>query len=183
MRYTLDTEFWEHGPLQPVRLISIGIVSETGKRYYAVNSDFNWKALEKAAPKHWLFDNVRPHLILDDMDAHTVEKPLYKIRTDLLKFFENDPSPEFWAYFADYDWVVFCQIFGTMMDLPKNFPMLCLDIEQKRKALGFTRDVYPAKFTPEHNALVDAMWDMQALVNLNVFERKIVERLSTGKLS
>lgn len=180
MKYTIDTEFWEHGHMQPLRLISIGIVSETGQRYYAVNQDFDWTKLSKTAPNHWLIDNVKPHLYLDDMDKAKVTKPLFRIRTDLLNLFKNDPSPEFWAYYADYDWVLFCQIFGTMLDLPKNFPMLCLDIEQKRRALGFTKDVYPEKFKPEHNALVDALWDMQALINLNVFEKKILERLSTG---
>ncbi len=38
--------------------------------------------------------------------------------------------PEFWAYYADYDWVVLCQLFGTMMDLPAHWPMFCMDIKQ-----------------------------------------------------
>ncbi len=182
MKYTIDTEFFEHGPLRPIQLISIGIVSETGKRYYAVNKDFDWEYVRKVDPKHWLFENVKPHLFLPDMDPARTSRTLREIRQDITKVFAADPSPEFWAYFADYDWVVFCQIFGTMLDLPKNFPMLCMDIEQKRKMLGFTREVYPEKFQPEHNALVDALWDMQALINLNVFEKKIIERLSTGKV-
>ncbi len=59
-----------------------------------------------------------------------------KIATEVLMFV-NPPEeikipaePEFWAYYADYDWVVFCQLFGTMMDLPKGFPMYCLDLKQ-----------------------------------------------------
>lgn len=39
-------------------------------------------------------------------------------------------QPEFYAYYADYDWVVFCSLFGTMMDLPKGFPMYCKDLKQ-----------------------------------------------------
>jgi hypothetical protein len=39
-------------------------------------------------------------------------------------------KPEFYAYFADYDWVVFCWLFGKMMDLPKGFPMYCKDLKQ-----------------------------------------------------
>ena len=38
--------------------------------------------------------------------------------------------PEFYAYYADYDWVAFCWLFGKMMDLPKGFPMYCLDLKQ-----------------------------------------------------
>jgi hypothetical protein len=49
-------------------------------------------------------------------------------------------NPEFYAYYADYDWVVFCQLFGTMMDLPKGFPMYCIDLKQTldEKATSFT---------------------------------------------
>jgi len=38
---------------------------------------------------------------------------------------------EFYAYYADYDWVVFCQLFGTMNDLPKGFPVYCIDLKQE----------------------------------------------------
>src|SRR5690606_28765976 len=30
---------------------------------------------------------------------------------------------ELYAYFADYDWIVFCNLFGRMIDLPYNMPM------------------------------------------------------------
>lgn len=36
----------------------------------------------------------------------------------------------FYGYFADYDWVVFCWLFGKMIDLPKGFPMYCKDLQQ-----------------------------------------------------
>ena len=38
---------------------------------------------------------------------------------------------QFYAHYADYDWVVFCQLFGTMMDLPKGFPMFAFDLKQE----------------------------------------------------
>lgn len=37
---------------------------------------------------------------------------------------------EFYAYFAGYDWVVFCWNFGKMIDLPDGFPMYCRDLKQ-----------------------------------------------------
>lgn len=37
----------------------------------------------------------------------------------------------FYAYYADYDWVVFCWLFGRMIDLPKGFPMYCIDLKQE----------------------------------------------------
>lgn len=38
--------------------------------------------------------------------------------------------PVFHGYYADYDWVLFCSLYGTMMDLPKGFPMYCIDLKQ-----------------------------------------------------
>lgn len=37
-----------------------------------------------------------------------------------------DP-PEFWAYFASYDWYWFCRVFGGMMNLPDFYPHLARD--------------------------------------------------------
>lgn len=39
-------------------------------------------------------------------------------------------EPEFYGYYADYDWVLFCSLFGRMIDLPKGFPMYCKDLKQ-----------------------------------------------------
>lgn len=85
------------------------------------------------------------------------------------------PNPEFYAYYADYDWVVFCWIFGRMIDLPKGFPMYCRDLKQildeKQDKLIIKHgdidivnikefDAYP-KQTNEHNALDDAKWNLE----------------------
>jgi hypothetical protein len=82
-------------------------------------------------------------------------------------------QPEFYAYYADYDWVVFCWIFGKMIDLPKGFPWYCRDLKQildeKQNELIKIHgkiDVvkikefngYP-KQTNEHNALDDAIFN------------------------
>lgn len=47
------------------------------------------------------------------------------------KFFPNKkPEPEFYGYYCDYDWVVFCSLFGKMINLPEGFPMYCKDLKQ-----------------------------------------------------
>jgi len=38
--------------------------------------------------------------------------------------------PEFYGYYADYDWVVLSQLYGKMINLPKYFPMYCRDLKQ-----------------------------------------------------
>jgi len=39
-------------------------------------------------------------------------------------------NPDFYGYYADYDWVLFCSLFGDMSKLPKGFPMYCRDLKQ-----------------------------------------------------
>jgi hypothetical protein len=71
----------------------------------------------------------------------------------------EDTKPEFWAYYADYDWVVFCQLFGNMMDLPSYFPKFCRDLKQLSVDLG--SPPHPPDPVNEHNALADAQWNKQ----------------------
>jgi hypothetical protein len=87
-------------------------------------------------------------------------------------FYEQD-HPKFYGYYADYDWVVFCSMFGTMMDLPKGFPMYCRDLKQllDDKATGrwhmshqeciekIKQDKNYPKQENEHHALADAKWN------------------------
>lgn len=79
-----------------------------------------------------------------------------QIKSELLAFM--DPAkygtPELWAYYADYDHVALCQLFGTMMDLPKGFPMYTLDLKQFCFHVGSPK--LPEQTSTEHNALEDA---------------------------
>lgn len=76
-------------------------------------------------------------------------------------------QPEFYAYYADYDWVVFCWLFGKMIDLPKGFPKYCIDLKQMLEAhnnffaIDSTEEPgYPVQEKgKEHNALEDARWN------------------------
>lgn len=70
--YCYDTEFLEDGTT--IELISIGIVCEDGREYYAVTSEAPIGRIKKEHP--WLIRNVLPHLpienrsMLDDYLAH-----------------------------------------------------------------------------------------------------------------
>lgn len=70
---------------------------------------------------------------------------------------------EFYGYYADYDWVVFCQLFGRMVDLPEGFPYYCRDLKQTMDELGLDGDWKKTNCPDpvnEHHALVDARWNM-----------------------
>lgn len=148
MKYFIDTEFSERGPNYPIELISIGIVSEFGHEFYAHSANYDIDGCND-----WVKKNVLP--------AVQNEPPmsLYSIGESIKSFIGTD-KPSFWGYYADYDWVVFCQIFGTMLDLPKGWPMYCNDIKQLCKELGYPQ--LPKQESTEHNALNDARWNKLA---------------------
>jgi len=152
MKYFLDTEFIEAGRNNPVTLISIGIVAEDGRSFYAISSEYN-----PDDANDWVKKNVLPHL--NDIvlaSTHLGRVPVATIAQGIRDFIGED-IPEFWGYYADYDWVVLCQLFGRMIDLPKGWPMFCRDIKQVATDLGNPR--LPKQNTVEHNALSDARWN------------------------
>lgn len=73
-------------------------------------------------------------------------------------------KPEFYGYYADYDWVVFCWLFGRMINLPKGFPMYCRDLKQMMDDRGLDKE-WTKKNCPksnvEHSAIEDAKWARQ----------------------
>lgn len=52
------------------------------------------------------------------------------VRDDYNQKSDYKNLPKFYAYYADYDWVAFCWLFGKMIDLPKGFPKYCVDLKQ-----------------------------------------------------
>lgn len=140
MRFFFDTEFIEDG--RTIDLISIGMVAEDGRTFYAEPAECD---LSRACP--WVRANVLPHLISD-------KTPRAEIAKQLVEFVGE--SPEIWAYYADYDWVALCQLFGRMVDLPKGWPKFCRDVKQLAVSLGNPK--LPKQNSAEHNALADAIW-------------------------
>lgn len=180
MKYFIDTEFIEgfHKPLFGKRrhfidLISIGIVCEDGREYYAISNEFNAKDADG-----WVKENVIGRL--EQKATSFYDSPrlrqnnlLYKsnkkILSEILEFFgcEYTDYPgwfapkgiEVYGYYADYDWVLFCSLFGRMIDLPKGFPMYCKDLKQMMDEKGLSKE-WKNENCPEpkdeHNALADA---------------------------
>jgi hypothetical protein len=162
LKYFIDTEFIEDG--KTIDLISIGIVAEDGREFYAENLDVD---LSKASD--WVKQNVISHLWSRQIDKSRFNAwsrdggvggllTYSLIAQEVLEF--CNPSkydkPEFWAYYADYDHVALCQLFGTMMDLPKGFPMYTRDIKQTLDELG--NPTLTKQSDNQHNALADAKW-------------------------
>jgi 3'-5' exoribonuclease-like protein len=146
MKIWFDTEFIEDG--RTIDLISIGMVREDGATFYAESAECNH---DRASP--WVKENVLVHLQGGRFDWSRDE-----IAHTIVTF--AGEKPEFWAYYADYDWVVLCQLYGTMMDLPKGWPMYCRDVKQLCDNMGNPK--LPEQSSTEHHALADAKWTKEA---------------------
>lgn len=164
--YCYDTEFLEDG--KTIELISIGIVADDGREYYAVNSDM---PVDRIWEHKWLKENVWPHLPIERNGVHptiyldkrsALVKPKWVIANEVRDFLlSGDTKPSLWADYAAYDHVVLCQLWGTMMQLPDGIPMWTHDIEQViEPLLGFEK---PHQESSEHNALADARHNMVVL--------------------
>ena len=165
----IDTEFYDRGRNHPVELISLGIASADGRTYYAVNKAFKW---HEADP--WLRENVLP--VLHDPRQKGKVTPLKSIdtiREDVVKYIGQGTSPQFWGYFADWDWLLFCGLFGGMLKVPANFPQLCLDLKQEIMRLRIPRMALQPQVTPEHNALNDAEWQLKVLEEVALREERM----------
>ncbi len=167
MKYFYDTEFIEDRTT--IDLISIGIVAEDGREYYAACRDAPWKRIFK---HDWLMANVVPHLPRYHGDArmHYTSKrnPMaldfarMKDRSTIggeVVDFLNEPAEdvELWAYYGAYDHVVLAWLWGPMSDLPSGVPMWTHELMQLWETAG--RPDKPEQPTNAHDAIADARWN------------------------
>jgi hypothetical protein len=165
VRYFYDTEFIEDG--RTIDLISIGIVADDGREYYAVNRDMPVRKIRK---NRWLMTNVVPHLPRGHVEASrhmparwlfNYSSPIVRTRETIARevwAFLREPGcdVELWADYAAYDHVVLAQLWGSMGDLPAGVPMYTHDLQQEVHRLGLTDDELPLQPETAHNALADA---------------------------
>lgn len=177
MKYFLDTEFHEYKKdgVDTIDLISIGIVDENGREFYAVSNEFDidaaWKnawlrenVLETMFNWHYSDGNLTLSVFKSLVAAGGVSRQEIAARIQAFVPTNTGVKPQFYGYYADYDWVVFCWLFGRMIDLPKGFPMYCRDLKQMYDEFEQPdmkdRGDYP-KQEKEHNALDDAKWNLR----------------------
>lgn len=145
MRYFYDTEFIEDG--QTIELISIGIVAEDGREYYAVSTDF-----DPAKANAWVRDNVINQL---PSPSDSVWKSSATVREEVLRFITADSTePQLWAWVGAYDHVVLAQLWGDMAGLPRDIPRYTRELKQYWEMAG--RPKLPPIPDGNHDALVDA---------------------------
>lgn len=161
-----DTEFT--GLHKNTTLISIGLVSECGKTFYAEFTDY-----DKSQVDDWIKENVINKLSIsssiyyiggyNEMKVRGNKEDVKTKLTDWLNQFEQI---EIWSDCLAYDWVLFCDIFGCAFDIPKNIFYIPFDLSTLFKIKGIDPDISREKFAlgevyqemldKKHNALWDA---------------------------
>ena len=118
-RYFYDCEFIEDGRV--VDLVSIGVVDEFGREFYAVSTEFDDS---KAIP--WVRRNV-----LDKLPSPSDKawRSRARIRDDLYDFLlepirGRDEQLELWAWYAAYDHVALAQLWRCRGRSPAS-PRTC----------------------------------------------------------
>ncbi|QSB16226.1 polyadenylate-specific 3'-exoribonuclease AS [Natronosporangium hydrolyticum] len=148
-RYFYDCEFIEDGRV--VDLVSIGVVDEFGREFYAVSTEF-----DAAAAVPWVRRNVLAKL---PSPADRAWRSRREIRDQLWEFLtepvrDSGEELELWAWYAAYDHVVLAQLWGAMPQLPREIPRFTKDLRQLWDDLK--RPKLPAPEAGRHDALVDA---------------------------
>ena len=148
-RFFYDTEFIEDGTT--IDLVSIGVVDETGREFYAVSTEFD---PDRANP--WVRRNVLEQL---PSPADKAWRPRSRIREDLLSFLTAPGEEiELWAWIGAYDHVALCQLWGDMRALPRPIPRFTRELRQRWDDVG--RPEFPPKPPGTHDALVDARYNL-----------------------
>lgn len=172
-RYFYDTEFLEDG--QTIELISIGIVSDDGREYYAVSADM---PVDRIKQDRWVIENVWKSLPVVGYEEHLVTvgagkneircktpghldskssliRPRRLIANEVRDFILGGSGEvQLWADYAAYDHVVLAQLFGKMIHLPNGIPMFTNDLQQ---LLSYHPSyMAPDQIAGQHNALQDA---------------------------
>ncbi len=144
-RVFYDCEFIEDG--RTIELVSIGAVDTEGREFYAVSTEF-----DPAGAIAWVRDNVLDKLPAPADPAWRSRK---RIRVDLLAYLTAPGEGlELWAWYAAYDHVALCQLWGAMPALPRAIPRFTKDLRQRWDEVG--RPALPPAPADQHDALADA---------------------------
>lgn len=150
MRFFYDTEFIEDG--HTIDLVSIGIVSEDGREYYAVSTDADHSKANK-----WVRENVLNQL---PNPSDAAWKSNATIREEVFEFLTQDAGfPELWAWVGAYDHVVLAQLWGDMSGLPRELPRYTRELRQYWEMAG--RPKLPELPEGNHDAIVDARHNVE----------------------
>lgn len=169
MKIFFDFEFT--GLHQATTPISLGMVSESGREFYAEFTDYDHTQVDA-----WVMENVIVPLVYASIEnryftegAHTGLAGDKRFVADSVRewIWSFDKDIQMWGDCLAYDWVLFCQMFGgasTMIDRVHYIPM---DLSTLLWSRGVDPDVGREEFSqigePEHAQKHNALWDAKVI--------------------
>lgn len=114
----IDTEFT--GLRQNTKLISLAIIDENNRTFYAEFTDYDQDQLNPFLEKH-----IFPNLILDKPEVKNNKNSFFKNETSIIEAeltewltFYSQTELIFIYDVGMYDWVLFCELFGGALSFP-----------------------------------------------------------------
>jgi hypothetical protein len=163
-----DTEFT--GLHKGTTLISVGLIAENGKMFYAELTDYSKEQLNP-----WLAENVIANLkfnesvnfVREQGDSTEAKGDKKTIRKALRKWLEQFTDVQFVSDVGHYDFILLIDLLGeSAFDLPRNCCPTCIDINQdiarvkkvsNKEAFDISRESLVSNIDGDkHNALYDA---------------------------
>lgn len=179
----LDVEFT--GLHKLTTLISIALVAEDGKKYYAEFTDFDKYQIDDFLRQHVLSKRTLAEYDFErdydpNADLVLVKGDIDTVYATMLRWLEQykEHGVEMWGDLLAYDWVLFISIFGNGLNLPKFIDYIPMDLCTALKLYGEDKDVNREVFAygeeiaeankgKKHNSLYDAE------TSLEVFKRLV----------
>lgn len=144
--------------------ISIGIISEYGRTFYAEFSYYDTSQVDD-----WIKENVISNLRFGgtmsipkiDLEHHAMCGNMTQVTESLIEWLEQFESIEMWSDCLAYDWVLFCGLFGGALNIPKSIYYIPFDLSTAFKMKCIDPDVNREEYSEikegaKHNALHDA---------------------------
>ncbi len=175
MKVYMDTEFT--GLHKNTTLISIGLISEDGRKFYMENYDY-----DKSQIDTWIQENVINNttylsqineLGICNLDVNNLFSVGTKedIKRELARWFAPFDEVQLVSDVCHYDMVLLIDIFGSAFELPSNVSPVCIDLNEQianflnmssQKAFDVSREGLLSNLLgleiegEKHNALYDA---------------------------
>lgn len=163
-----DTEFT--GLHQNTTLVSIGLVSEDGRIFYAELTDYDENQIDVWLQTHVIkklkFKDKGPYYFSTIWDNVEVKGSSIEVAEQLRIWLSQFEEVEMWSDCLHYDWVLFINLFGSAFDIPKNVYYIPFDICTLFKVKGIDPDIQRERYAygdipldvveKKHNALWDA---------------------------
>lgn len=135
------------------RLISLSFVSTDDHIFYA---EFNDYPRERLSP--WVTDHVLPFLMYPDEKIYHedqgesvyIKNNSATIRDEFNRWIAPMGPLEIYGDCPSYDWVLFCDLFGSAMDIPNSIYYIPFDLATILRCRSLDPDMDRERFVADH---------------------------------